>query len=255
MVNIRSEKKIMINIGICDDEQTICSELENMLVDFQKNTLLRLNIETYCNGQELIDDIRKGFAFDLLFLDIEIGAVNGLDIGRTIRGEMEDHITKIVYITSKNGYETQLFDVQPIQFLPKPLEKSKVHITVSLALRILNKENNIFIFKTVREAYRIPIKEIIYFESTGRIVKLVSTKSTFEFYGKIDVIARNFSEFRFIRPHQSYLINYDHALRIGTRDIIMSNGDIVDISRRKSKEVEKLLVTFYKEEEALVIDI
>jgi len=237
-------EKRMVRIGICDDEPVICSQLERVILEFQNCVTEKFSIDVFYTGEELIDQIRKGVAFDLLFLDIVLGAVNGVEVGRVIREEMEDHVTKIVYISSKDGYDRQLFDVQPLHFLPKPLDPEKVFKDISLALKTLNRENIVFPFKIGHETYKIPIKEVIYFESHGRRIKLVCAKESFQFIGGMDTVAASLSGHRFMRPHRSYLINYDHAKSIGNDAIIMSNGERIPVSRLRSKEVRSLQATF-----------
>ena len=237
----------MLSIGICDDESAICSELERIIRGFQAKMTETLNTTAFSSGQKLIECIKNGHTFDLLFLDIELGAVNGIEIGRMIREEMEDYIAKIVYITSKDGYDRQLFDVQPFKFLPKPLDPNKVFECVSLAIKQLIKGNDVYTFKIGYETYRIPIKEILYFECEGRMIKLVGVDDTFQYYGKIDDIINSLSMSRFIYPHRSYFINFDHTKIIGSKEIVMSNGDRIFVSKRKSKEIRNRLIAFEEE--------
>ncbi len=101
-------------------------------------------------------------------MDIELGNMNGLKVGQIIRRELEDFITKIIYISSKSQYDRQLFDVQPLHFMEKPIKKEKVKQNINLAMKILGRENNMFSFQQGHQNYKIPIKEILYFESLNK---------------------------------------------------------------------------------------
>ncbi|WP_206172730.1 LytR/AlgR family response regulator transcription factor [Acidilutibacter cellobiosedens] len=116
---------------------------------------------------------------------------------------MKDYITKIVYILSKSSYDRQRFDVQPLHFLQKPLDRKKIINDIKLATMLLEKENKTFSFKTDNQMYKLPVKEIIYFESSGRQIKLISFKGTFYFYGTVDSVMEQLSKSRFIMPHRS----------------------------------------------------
>jgi len=94
----------MIRIAICDDVVEICSELENVILDFQKQARQKLTVDVFYSGEKLVNYITSCNNFDLIFLDIEIGKINGVDVGHFIRDELKDYITKIVYISSKNSY-------------------------------------------------------------------------------------------------------------------------------------------------------
>lgn len=237
----------MIRIAICDDVVEICTELESIILDFQKQICEELTVDVFYSGEELISYVKKGNNFDLIFLDIEVGKINGVEVGHFIRDELHDYITKIVYISSKSSYDRQLFDVQPLHFLPKPLDRKKVINDINLAIVLLEKENKTFSFKSNNQIYRLPIKNIIYFESIGRQIKLISVSETFYFYGTIDAIREQFTKSRFIMPHRSYLVNYDNVTTIKKEEIKMCNGDIVPISRLKVKEVRDFQITYEEE--------
>ncbi len=233
----------MIRIAVCDDAVEICSELENIILDYNN----QLSVDVFYSGETLLNYMKGGNSFDLIFLDIEIGKISGVEVGHFIRDELNDHITKIVYISSKSGYDRQLFDVQPMNFIQKPLDRKKVVQNIKLAATLLEKENKTFSFKIGNETHRIPIKEIVYFESDGRQIKLISINGVFHFYGKIDLVAEQLSASRFIMPHRSYVVNYDNADTIGKDSIKMINDDIIPISRTRVKEVGEMQIKYYEE--------
>lgn len=237
----------MIRIAICDDDHTICTQLENIILEFQKENNKELTIKVFYSGEKLIEYIKNKNSFDLIFLDIELEGINGVEVGSIIRNELEDYITKIVYISSKSHYDRQLFEVQPLHFLEKPLEKDKVIKDINLAIKILEKENHWFSFNIGHELHKVPIKEIVYFESLGREIKLVGIKGNVRFYDKIGAISKKVSEFRFMQPHRSYLINYDHVISLKKEEVIMSNEDKIPLSRLRCKEIRELQI-FYEED-------
>ena len=182
--------------------------------------------------------------YDLIFLDIELGGnINGVEVGHIIRDEMDDYITQIVYISSKNNYDRQLFDVQPLHFLQKPIDVSKLLNDIKLAIKISGKENKIFEFKNLRNTVKVPYKDILYFESKGREISLVSCKMQYTFYDNIQELSKVLPDF-FIYPHRSYLVNYELIACFKYEELIMSNGDIIPISRSKRKEIRKLQMMF-----------
>lgn len=240
----------MLRIAVCDDVDAICSELENIILDFQKQEVVKLTVDEYSSGETFINALKSGYKYELIFLDIEMGKINGVEVGHYIRDELKDYIAKIVYISSKTGYDRQLFDVQPFNFLPKPLDRNKVISVIKLAIKFFEIENNTFSFKTGNQTHRLPARDIIYFESTGRQIKLVSLNDIFYFYGTIDFVAEQLSKSRFIMPHRSYIVNYDNVLTIKKDEITMCNGYIIPISRLKAKEVREFQIA-YEEENSL----
>ena len=117
----------MFKIAICDDVPVVCSEIKDIIMNLEdKAKYPKIEVGIFQSGEALIDSINEEGPYDLLFLDIELGEINGVEIGHIIREQMEDYVTKIVYISSKDIYDRQLFDVQPLHFIKKPIDPEKV---------------------------------------------------------------------------------------------------------------------------------
>lgn len=237
----------MLKVAVCDDVVEICAELENIILDFQKQSGVELSVDIFYSGEGLINYIKNGNSFDLIFLDIELGKINGVDIGHFIIDKMEDHITKIVYISSKNGYDRQLLDVQPLHFLSKPLDKKMVVNDIHLAMKIMGIENNTFTFKTENKTENILFRDIIYFESEFKKKNLISIDSVFSFYRTIDSVLYYLPKGIFMVPHRSFIVNYNHVKSIGRSEMKMCNGHIIPISRLRIKEVRDFQVRYEEE--------
>ncbi|RKW58446.1 MAG: DNA-binding response regulator, partial [Lachnospiraceae bacterium] len=181
--------------------------------------------------------------YDLIFLDIELGEINGVEVGHIIREQMEDYITKIIYISSKDIYDRQLFDVQPLHFLKKPIDSKKVFADIQLAMKISEKENKSFEFKSFRKTVKVPYKDILYFESKGREIFLFGTKNNYNFYGNIKSLEEVLPKF-FIHPNRSYFVNYEFITCFKFEELIMTDGSIIPISRNKRKEIRELQLVF-----------
>ena len=78
----------MFCIGICDDDEGLCGELEKMLYDYGKENKLQMNIDIWYQGESLCRFLRENKKIlDVLFLDIELLTTNGIEVGRFIREE------------------------------------------------------------------------------------------------------------------------------------------------------------------------
>ncbi len=238
----------MLKIAICDDEQIVCADIEKNILDFKKESGLDLEVEVFNSGIDLLKFIENENTFDLIFLDIEMQDLNGIQVGIKLRNELEDYVTKIVYISSKDNYDRQLFEVQPMHFLSKPIDKEKIIADIKLALKILGKNGGVFSYKIGHSVHKIPIKDILYFESMDREIKLVSIKGTVYFYDTIEAVLSQVSSFQFIQIHRSFIINYAYVSKFRYEEVIMQNGERLLISQRRRKDVRDLLISYEKEE-------
>ena len=234
----------MFKIAVCDDVASVCNELKTMIMDMKNDLICKeITIDTFYSGEALIDNIKEENLYDLIFLDIELGKINGVEVGHIIREQMEDYVTKIIYISSKDIYDRQLFDVQPLHFLKKPIDSKKVFDDIQLAMKISEKENRNFEFKSFRNTIKVPYRDILYFESRGRKVFLVGTKNNYTFYGNIKDLEEVLPKF-FIHPNRSYFVNYEFVTCFKFEELIMTDGSIIPISRNKRKEIRELQLIF-----------
>ena len=234
----------MFKIAVCDDVASVCNELKTMIMDMKNDLICKeITIDTFYSGEALIDNIKEENLYDLIFLDIELGKINGVEVGHIIREQMEDYVTKIIYISSKDIYDRQLFDVQPLHFLKKPIDSKKVFDVIQLAMKISEKENRNFEFKSFRNTIKVPYRDILYFESRGRKVFLMGTKSNYTFYGNINSLEEVLPKF-FIHPNRSYFVNYEFVTCFKFEELIMTDGSVIPISRNKRKEIRELQLVF-----------
>lgn len=220
-----------MNIVICDDEKSTCAELENMIMRYAAERNVKLQTEVFFSGDTLTEYLRKEEAPDILFLDIEIPGSNGVVVGDFIRRVLENEQIFIVYISSKEQYALQLFQNRPFDFLIKPLNKKKIFHVLDSIYRITGKSNCDFEYQNNGIIYRIPYKDILYFQSDGRKINIVMQNKRKDFYGRLAEIEKKVPEFLFLNIHKSYLVNFNYVKEYTYEWVRMINDDILSISK------------------------
>ena len=71
----------MYRIGICDDEIEFCTEIEEFVQKYAEKEKITVKTEIFTSGEELFETMKSENIFDLLFLDIELGGINGVEVG------------------------------------------------------------------------------------------------------------------------------------------------------------------------------
>lgn len=239
----------MFNIAVCDDEMEICSQVERMILDYGKETELELEVEVYTSGEELYSELvrregsgAEGGPIDLIFLDIELKALDGIDVGRKIRQEMKNERIPIVYISSKQGYAMELFENRPLNFLLKPLEKERISHEIEKAMELANRAKQYFEFHRGKEYSKVPFSQILYFESVGRKIRLVTESGEYEFYGKLPQVCSHLDEKEFLQIHQSRVVHIPHIKSYRYEQVIMTSGEELSISQPYRKAVRAILL-------------
>ena len=231
----------MYDIGICDDGENICTSIENMLLQYAGENNIQITVNIWYTGEGLKDYLKAGNHLDILFLDIELFKMTGIEVGNYIRKQLDDRGMQIVYISGKASYAQQLFKTQPLDFLVKPILQEQINETIETAVRIINRKKEKFEFQQGREYYYVPMGDIVYLGSEGRKIRVVTQKETFEFYGRLKEAAKRLSE-DFIVIHQSYIVNTEYVFRYTYEMVELVDGTILTISLANRKLVRDRLL-------------
>lgn len=229
----------MINIAICDDDIVATGKLDCMLQNIAKKYFVDLEIEVYWDGEGLIKSVESKVYYDMIFLDIEMKNENGISVARKIR--KIDNNVLIIYVTSYESYMLESFSVRPFRFIIKPLNEQELHNCFKAAFDDISNSDSYFRYNYQRIRHKIPIRDILYFQSNRRKIKIVTQENVFEFYGKLNDIETSLinSKAVFLRVHQSFLVNYKHVKGLSYDFLVLDNGKYIPISEDRRKQISE----------------
>ena len=233
----------MYKIAICDDNVVICSEIEKVLLNLMNEKDIELNIAKFYRGEDLESELLNDVKFDLLILDIELDLLNGIEVGKRVREKMNNNTMQIVYISAKESYAMELFDIRPLNFLVKPLNDKKLTEVAIKAMELSGVKIDFFEFNIGKLKHRYNINDILYFESNGRKIKIVLKNETKEFYGKLKIISNELNGKGFYLIHNAYLVNYDKVIEQRNEEVKLINGEELPISRNNRKKMKEILLS------------
>ena len=231
-----------MRVVICDDEKNTCAEIEQMLRLFALEKCIKLEVDVFFGGAALTEYLKREKAPDILFLDIELPGMNGVDVGKYIRDILKNTDMFLVYISSKEEYALELFQNQPFDFMIKPIKKERLFRVMDKIFSIIEKNECNFEYKNQGNSYRIMYKDILYFQSDGRKINIIMENEIQSFYGKLSEVEQECPDGLFLRIHKSYLINMHHAKEITYKWIKMVNGDVLDISKSNRVTIRRKLM-------------
>lgn len=231
----------MYRIGICDDGINVCSEIEEMILFYARQRNTRIETSIWYSGEGLCEYLRNESDLDILFLDIQLIKLTGIEVAEFIRNHLEDRNMQIVYISAESSYAQSLFKTQPLDFLVKPIMQTHINEVLDLAIKILNRNNEKFQYRFGKEYYCIPFNEILYFTSEGKKIYIVSFCGKRLFYGKIKDFISELPE-NFMAIHQSYVINKKHVAHYTYELVELVNGETLPVSKAHRKQVRANLL-------------
>ncbi len=216
----------MLRIAICDDEtdarDALRFQLEKILIEDAEEIVYEFSSGT--NAASWLAN-HPG-EIDLLFLDVEMKGLNGMETIRTF-----DEQILIVFVT---GYSDYVFDgylVGALDYLMKPVTEEKLRqLFRRIRARYAQEESSTFTLKNMDGTWRFRLCDILFFYSDRRKVMLVTAKGEYSFYARLDEIEHQLSPY-FVRIHQRYLINPSHVDYLGSESVTI-NGRELPCSRR-----------------------
>lgn len=231
----------MYHIGICDDGINVCSDLEEMILDYARRKNIDVKVYIWYSGESCRDYLLQKDSIDILFLDIELMKMNGIALAHFLRNDMDNMGVQIVYISSKASYAQQLFKTQPLDFLVKPILQNQIDEVLSTAIRIIGKNKMKFEYQSGKEYYSVESEKILYFYSEGRKINIVTSYGTKTFYGKLTDIFERLPD-TFIRIHHSYIVNTNYILCYTYETVELIDKTKLPISKSYRKQIRERLL-------------
>lgn len=205
-----------MQIAICDDEVSMVQILEEKI----KKLLPDAVIDKYLSGDELI---ASGSKSDILFLDIQMPGMDGMETAKMLRQDNEDMI--LIFVTAAEEYVFQAFDVGAFHYLVKPFSDEKLKEVVTKAVHNikrssrLEKDEKYIMVQTAGSHIKIFLRDIVYAEVYNRKV-IIHTRSTdIEYYGKLQELS-DMAGTDFFRTHRAYLVHFKYVEKYNATNAI-----------------------------------
>lgn len=216
-------------IAICDDEPLHIDKIRSILLDEET--------DNYTKPANLLNAITAGKRYDVLFLDIMMPEIDGISLARELRELDEDML--IVFITSKIEFMQTGYEVKAFRYLLKDqIDTGLPKIWKDIEKELLDRADTYFTYEFERKTYRYPCRDILHLESNLRRIILHTNRDTAALYGKLDDLAIKYP--MFVRIHKSFLVNRRHIRSISAGMVVLSNGDVLPISRKYADSLEEL---------------
>jgi len=231
----------LYKVAICDDELQTRLQLEEYIKRLVEEEGSKVSVHVYDSGEDLM--ARYDGAYDIIFLDIKMHDVDGIEAARRIR-EFNKEVC-IIFISSMVQYALDCFKVRAFGFLKKPLTYEEFRMEVKEALSNISDDKNgkEIMVKTGRGTRWVQTHKIRYIEVQNHEIILYMGVSEIRFYGKLKELEDQLKGCGFLRCHSSFLVNCAHIQEIKAMSLLISNGAEVPISKHRKKEfMEELTI-------------
>lgn len=234
-------KEQMIRIGICDDEQVFRKKIADCVSECLENIQQQFEIVQFSSGEQVAE--YDGEQIQLLFLDIELENMNGLEVLKELLDKKI--VWRVVFVTSHDELMIEAFSVKTLGFLTKPVDPEKLTKLVDKVMDELAK-NQVLQCSDGSEVFYVKTEDICYIQAIGNYSELHMIDQTRIVDGKLKIWQEKTCNMDIIRIHKSYIINLNHVMNWKNGQVMMSNGEKIPVGRSYIAVAKKAYFDFLK---------
>ena len=232
----------MLKIAICDDCVNEYDILLSYINEWKAKVNQQVTIDYFSSAEEFLFYWPEEKDFEIIFLDIEMKSITGMELAKRIR-EIDENII-IIFVTGYQNYVFDGYSVRALNYILKPIDTKQCFETLDNALKEINnkRENKYYILRNHRSSRKIKLDDIIYMIMFSHYIDIVTDEEVIKYKIKIGEIENELPYPSFIRCHRSYIVNLNYVESILSDKLILKDGLLIPISKKKWKDVNKAFI-------------
>lgn len=232
----------MFHIAICDDDMEFTNNLKNLINRYSAEAYIEVRLSLYSDGLDLIEDYHMDI--DLIFLDIQMTHMSGLEAAEQIR--KIDSGVSIVFLTSLAQYALEGYKYNATNYIIKPIKYVRLKSELDKwRQRFPQKEIPYILVSNSSGKYKVFLNTLRYVETFNRKLMLHTESENILSYSKLKDMEEELSKSNFVRCHSSYLVNLFFVKRVEKLEIVLISEERIPISQPKRKLFMERLAEYW----------
>lgn len=222
----------MLRIAIAEDEPACAKQLQDFIDRYAGEQGLEAAVTWFSDGLELVEQYAP--VWDILFLDIQMAHLNGMETARRIRRQDPD--VTLVFITNLARYAIQGYEVDASDFILKPLEYDRFRVRMDkLTARLARKQGAFVVLPLAEQKIRVAVEDILYAEVVDHDLQVVTAKQRYLMRCSLQEMERMVEGHGFSRCNRCYLVNLRRVTGV-EKDAVRVGKYSLPISRPRKKQ-------------------
>lgn len=222
-----------MRIAICDNTIADLVTLVSMIKEFCDASNYTKSIDIFTSAEDLLTST---IPYDILFLDVYMGSMNGIDAAKIIH---EKNNSLLVFTTTSKDHAVEAFGVDAVHYLIKPVTPHDIEDAMNRCLARLGKGiNQIVNVKSGQNIIAIPMDHIVYIEVFNKLSTIHTNKKEIQTYTALDTIFEQLNSRFFMRAQRSFVVNMSCVDLFLTDRLFLTNGVEITLSRNNRPELK-----------------
>lgn len=225
-------------VAICDDSLRDAEFVRDILNHWASDRQVSIRVEVFSSAERFLFRYTEDKDWDILLLDIEMGAMDGVTMAKRVRQDNE--AVQIVFITGYSDYIAEGYEVAALHYLMKPVSREKLLTVLDRALEKRKQEERCLNLELSGEMVRIPFYEIRYLDVRQNYVTI---------HGKEDhTVKRSLGDFekeldeRFCRVGRAMILNLKYIQRVTKTEVRLSDGAVLPLPRGAYEPLNRAII-------------
>ena len=226
-------------IAICDDSDADRQYVLNMVDRWAASAGHVVHTDTFTSAENFLFHYAEESDYDILLLDIEMGAMDGVTMAKRVRQDNE--AVQIVFITGYSDYIAEGYEVAALHYLMKPVNQEKLLTVLDRALEKRKQEERCLNLEAYGEMVRIPFYEIRYLDVHQNYVT-VHAKADYTVKRTLGDFEKELDD-RFCRVGRGMILNLKYIQRVTKTEVRLSDGTVLPLPRGAYEPLNRAIIT------------
>ena len=231
-----------IRIAVIDDRAADREYITALVSRWAKDREVAVTAVPFPSAEAFLFAYSEDKNFDILLLDIEMGAINGVELAKTVRAEND--AVQMIFITGFPDFIAEGYEVSALHYLMKPVDRDKLFSVLDRAAANLEKAERRLRVTFERCIDYVPFSKILYLEAQKQYVRIVTEGEEYRMKASLAETAAQLDEY-FFPCQRSFAVNLRHVARILPDRVVLKNGAEVPISRGMAEKIGREIIRLF----------
>lgn len=232
----------MYRIAIIDDDTDCMNLLCDYVNRYQDENNMHIGIDKFTSGMQLLIEYKQ--FYDVIFLDIQIPHMNGMDVAKSIR-DLDPNVI-IIFVTNTPQFAVKGYEVNAFDYMIKPVDYFLFSTRLRAAIGTIDSAKEYGIIVPWKDGNRrIKAKDVIFIEVRDHLIHVHTRDEEYIMTGILKELEDRLKLYNFIKCNKSYLINVRHIKSIRSDVVELNYNHILRVSRARRKSVQEAFIEYY----------